>query len=485
MPYRYEFSPYQGVLEMVDLTSRMAKPRIGLLPIGHFYYWDQFPDLKKMGMGMYQKLRNRLEAIGTVLTPELVDTMEKAQKAGRFFKENEPDIIVVFPLGYTTSMCVIPAVQNLDAPIRILNAHEDSSYDYSTADTTVYLHHEGVCCVPEIGGALVGIGKRFCVITGHFGDDRLWEELRADCLGAAAARAFRDLNIGLIGQIYTNMSDMPIDENRLMRSTGKLLLRPEVEEIEEAYHRVSDGQLEEMYGQLRSMYDVDATVTNEHMRFSAQLAVAYEEILVKHDISSFGYYWWGEKELVTQLRAQSAIAVSRLAAMGRPGVTEGDVKTAMAMKILDLLGGGGMFLEFFSMDFDDNFILMGHDGPSNINVAARKPRLQHLDVHHGKSGHGLGIDFEMQDGPISLLNLSQFAAGERFKLIYTQAEVIPGDILSIGNPNCRVRVRRPIHEFIDAWCQQGPSHHFALGMGDHGRSIEAFAEAMNFEVVRV
>ncbi|GAH98203.1 unnamed protein product, partial [marine sediment metagenome] len=53
---------------------------------------------------------------------------------------------------------------------------------------------------------------------------------------------------------------------------------------------------------------------------------------------------------------------------------------------MDLLGAGGMFVEFFSMNFDEDFMLMGHDGPSNINMAAGKPRLQHLEVHHGKSG---------------------------------------------------------------------------------------------------
>jgi L-arabinose isomerase len=192
-----------------------------------------------------------------------------------------------------------------------------------------------------------------------------------------------------------------------------------------------------------------------------------------------------EKELITQLRSQSALAVSRLAALGRPGVTEGDVKTAMAMKILTLLGAGGMFLEFFAMDFDENFILMGHDGPSNIDVAAKPPRLQHLNVHHGKSGHGLGIDFEMRQGRVTLLNLIQFDSGDTFKLIYTIAEVIPGETLAIGNPNCRVRVNRPIHEFMDTWCQQGPSHHIAMGVGDHGEEIEAFAQAMKFLCVRV
>jgi L-arabinose isomerase len=241
-----------------------------------------------------------------------------------------------------------------------------------------------------------------------------------------------------------------------------------------------------MYRQFHEMYDVDKTVTNEHMKESAQLAVAYDEVIAKkHDIHAFGYYWWGEKPLITLLRSQSALAVSRLAALGRPGVTGGDVKTAMAMKILDLLGAGGMFVEFFSMDFDENFILMGHDGPSNINMAEKQARLQHLEVHHGKSGHGLGIDFEFHQGPVTLLNLTQFDAGDTFKLIYTVAEAVPGDILNIGNPNCRIRVNRPIHEFIDAWCQQGPSHHIALGIGDHSDEIESFAEALKFGCVRV
>jgi L-arabinose isomerase len=221
------------------------------------------------------------------------------------------------------------------------------------------------------------------------------------------------------------------------------------------------------------------------MRFSAQAAVAFDEIICKYDITAFGFYWWGERELVAQLRAQAGLAVSRLAALGRPGVTEGDVKSAMAMKILDLLGGGGMFVEFFSMDFDENFILMGHDGPSNVNMTCGRPRLTHLDVHHGKSGHGLGIDFDMQQGPVTLLNLTQFDAGDTFKLIYSAAEAIPGPILRIGNPNCRVRVSRPIHEFIDSWCQQGPSHHIALGAGDQSAAIETFGEAMGFRVVRV
>ena len=473
-------------LKLLDQKKQNeVKPKIGLLPTGHFYYWPQFPNLKDMGMKMYKRLLSLLQERAEVVTPNLVDTHEKGEQAATLFNKEDVDMVLIFPLGYTTSVQILPVARELHVPIRILNAHEDSSYDYTKADTAIYLHHEGVCCIPEYAGALVNLGRKFRVRTGYFDQPRLWEEIDADISGAAAARFFKNMNIGLIGEVYTHMTDMPIDEHRLLRATGRMLKRPEVEEIEEAFLHVSDEQIEDMYKQFRTLYEVDKTVTNEHMRFSAQLAVAYDEIIKKHDIFAFGYYWWGEKEHITQLRAQSSLAVSRLAALGRPGVTEGDVKSAIAVKIMDLFGAGGMFVEFFSMNFDEDFILMGHDGPSNINMAHGRPRLQHLEVHHGKSGHGLGIDFNMKEGPVTLLNLTQYNAGESFKLVYSVGEIVPGPILSIGNPNCRVKVTSPIHEFIDAWCQQGPSHHIAMGYGDRSKELEMFAEAMNFQIEQV
>jgi hypothetical protein len=124
----------------------------------------------------------------------------------------------------------------------------------------------------------------------------------------------------------------------------------------------------------------------------------------------------------------------------------------MGMKAMDLLDAGGMFVEFFAMDFDEDFMLVGHAGPSNITMASGRPRLKHLDVQHGKSGHGLGIDSDIRPGPVTLINLTQNDPGETFKLIYTVGEVVPGPTLAIGNPNCRVRLQKPLHEFMDAWC---------------------------------
>ena len=466
------------------MTTKL-KPTIGLLPTGLNMYFHQYPNLKQMGMAMYDKLVARLSEYAEVISPGLVDTYEAAVNAADVLSKGDIDILLIFPFGYTTGMMIVPTVKATNGPIRLVNAHEDSSYDYKNADTELYLHHEGACPIPEYSCTLVALKRKFQVLTGYFGNEDFWTEIRRHCMGAAAAKAYSKCRFGVIGNTYTNMVDMPVDDHRILKATGQLVCRPEIEEIEQAYDRVTEEQLQEMYKEFREYYDVDDTVTDEHMRESAKIAVAFDEIIRKYNIDGFGYYWWGQTEKTIELRGQSALAASRLTAMGIPGVTEGDVKAAMAMKVLNLLGGGGMFLEFFSQDFDENFIMMGHDGPSNVDLAVGKPKLQNLTIHHGKIGEGLGIDFNMKLGTCTILNLTQVGTGKTFKLIYTVAEIVPGDILNIGNPNCRIRMTKPIPEFFNDWCIQGPGHHSALGIGDLSKEIEVFAQAMDFECVRV
>ncbi len=350
---------------------------------------------------------------------KFVDTPEKAEEAAKKFVEEGIDILYILPFGYTTGMVILPCAKQVNVPIRLLATHEDATYDYKNANTADFLHHSGICCIPEYAGTLLRIGKKFKVITGWLEDKRFWLEIKSDAIGAATASKFKTLNFAIIGSYYTNMTDMPADDHRLMKATGKQFLRPEIEEFEVEYGKVTEEEIEDMYRQFRWFYDVNETVANEHMYESTEIAVVYDKIIHCYDISAFGYYWWGVKELVTQLRAQSTLTGSRLASMGRPNVTEGDVKTAMAMKAMDLMGAGGMFLEFNTIDYKENFILISHDGPVNFNVSEGKPKLQHLPVYHGKTGTGLGVDFNLKKGTVTLLNLTQSDYNcDTFKLIY-------------------------------------------------------------------
>ena len=122
----------------------------------------------------------------------------------------------------------------------------------------------------------------------------------------------------------------------------------------------------------------------------------------------------------------------------------------------------------------------------NFNVSEGRPRLQHLEVHHGKKGSGLGVDFNLRKGRVTILNMTQSDYScDTFKLLYTIGEVIEGDILHVGNPNGRLKISKPIPEFIDEWCQQGPIITVHLELESFSKEIEAFAESMGFKCAKI
>ena len=71
---------------------------------------------------------------------------------------------------------------------------------------------------------------------------------------------------------------------------------------------------------------------------------------------------------------------SLLTARGVPASGEGDLKTCLAMKIMDGFGAGGSYTEFYAMDFNEQFILMGHDGPAHVAISNEKPVLRGLGL---------------------------------------------------------------------------------------------------------
>ena len=218
---------------------------------------------------------------------------------------------------------------------------------------------------------------------------------------------------------------------------------------------------------------------------AAKTSVALDRLVKEHDLGSLAYYYMGSGNAENEDAISSIIlGNSLLTARGIPVAGEYEVKNAQAMKIMDTFGVGGSFTEYYAMDFKDDVVLMGHDGPGHIAIAEGKTKVRPLKVYHGKVGRGLSVKMSVKHGAVTLLSVVETADG-KLKLLVAEGESVPGPILEIGNTNSRYRFSLGARKFVNDWNAHGPAHHCAVGVGHIADKIDKLGKLLGVEVARV
>jgi L-arabinose isomerase len=470
----------------MDATTSQRAGRVGLFAIGLDVYWQQFPGLRERLQGYLREVQERLTATGAeVIAAGLVDTAAGAAEAGSLFARSDLDLIVCHVATYATSSQVLPVVQRAKVPVLALNLQPAEALDYENTDTGEWLAHCSTCSVPEISNAFARARVPFRVISGMLYDDtRAWGEIAGWCHAAGVARALRGSRIGFLGHTYPGMLDMYSDFTMVSAQTGAHIEVLEMCDLDQAVERATTAEVEAKLEAARDTFELE-NVDEEDLAWAARVAAGLDRMVAQFRLDGLAYYYRGVGgNRYERLAAGMILGNSLLTARGIPASGEGDLKNCLAMKILDCLGAGGSFTEFYAMDFREQFVLMGHDGPAHLAIAARQPVLRGLGLYHGKRGRGVSVECSVKTGPVTLVAMTQTAEG-KLKLLAAEGESIPGPVLRIGNTNSRLRFPLPPAAFVDEWCRQGPTHHCALGVGHVRGAVEKVAELMDLPLAVV
>jgi L-arabinose isomerase len=480
---------------MTTINNNQQPVKIGLFGIGLDTYWEQFEGLEQRLKCYINTVSDKLGNYGAeVVNLGLIDNAQKAFAAGSQFKREDVELIFLYVTTYALSSTVLPVVKKAKVPVIVLNLAPEDAIDYITFNnlndrtkmTGEWLAYCSACPVPEIANVFKRSNIAFHQITGTLNNDpHVWQQVDEWISAAKVAHTMYNNVLGVMGNYYGGMLDIYSNLTLQCATFGGHIEIIEVDELSGLRGIVSEAEVNNKIKTINKWFDVQDDCPADEVKRAALTAVALDKIVAKYNLGSLAYYHKGSGNPVNEDTMSSVIlGTSLLTGHSVPVAGEYEIKNAQAMKIMDSFGAGGSFTEYYAMDFKDDVVLMGHDGPCHTAIAEGKIKVKPLQVYHGKVGKGLSVEMSVKHGPVTLLSVVETAEG-KIMLLVAEAESVPGPILEIGNTNSRYKFSLGARGFTEAWNAHGPAHHSAIGHGHIASRIEKLGKLLGIDCIKV
>jgi L-arabinose isomerase len=460
--------------------------RVGLVAGGLGAYWPQFPDLLPQLRRSAERVSERMRGLGAeVVDVGFVSDAQEAAVAAEKLRAAGCDIIVGFLTTYMTATMLVPIAQRSGAPVLLINLQPTETMEHETFDTGQWLAYCGACPLPEMANAFLRCGIPFRSVSGYLEDERAWAKIGRWVRAAGVRAALRRGRHGLMGHLYPGMLDVSTDLTLVSANFGGHMEVVEFDDLRVRVEKVTDAEAEAKKKEATDVFALDDSVNEADFGWAARVAVGLDRLVDDFGLDSIAYYHRGlDGEVHERLGAGMILGASLLTARGVPVVGEYELRTSLAMLIMDRLGAGGSFTEFQALDFQRGHVEMGHDGPAHLAISDGRPLLRGLGVYHGKRGYGVSVEFDVKHGPVTAFGLRQDRDG-RFAFVASEGEVVDGPHLRIGNTTSRVDFGMDPGEWTDVWSATGISHHWALGTGHRITDLRALADLMEVDLIDV
>lgn len=469
------------------LAPRVHRPtRIGLVAGGLGAYWPQFPQLLPQLQESTAYVVDRFQQMDAEVTDVgFVSDAQEAALAAEKLRQADCDLIVMFITTYLTSSMVLPIAQRANTPVLVIDLQPTTKMDHALFGTGEWLAYCGQCSIPEIGNVFRRANIPFRSVSGWLRQDSAWDRISSWVRAARVRGVLRHARHGLMGHVYPGMLDVSTDLTLLPVTFGSHVEVLEFDDLRQRVEKVTDAETAARVDLARQLFTVDDSVVDDDFAWGARVSVGLDRLAEDFDLDSLAYYHRGlDGEQHERLGAGMILGASLLTARGIPTTGEYELRTTVAQLVTQTMGAGGSFTEIQALNFEDDVVEMGHDGPAHLAVSSQDPLLRGLGIYHGKRGYGVSVEFDVQHGPVTLLGLGQDRDG-RLSFIVSEGTVVPGPLLAIGNTTSRVDFGRDPGEWVDEWSATGIGHHWSLSLGHRSADYRAAASLLGIDYRQV